>query len=429
MDPSSVPISPEHELQTARRQLREGRRGEAEQSFRRLLQAQPENAEALTFLGNLAQARRDDAEAVNLLSRAAKANPADFDVLVQLGTAYRTVEQFDAAGYVLERAVRLAAGRGPYARLNLASLLELDRRPDLALMHYCLAMQEAQKLRRWSADDKSAAGLGPLVEHARQYVAKGRRAWFDEALQPLRPRAAGRWDRIDEALAAYLDGRAPVLADPRQRPGFMSVPKINTTCFLDNARFAWLDRGAVLISACFSEMDSCVAESAAAAQAAGAAAGAGAVTLEASRVSVLRGGVLQYEARKRAPQLQRVLAGLPLAQVPNHAPDVDIIALRGRGSVPRHYARSNSRCWLIFNPAGSGAFEVIVGGEKRLLNPGQTFVLDGSFGVEYANPGGGSVRALSVEAWHPDLSQPEQEALCALIAAAVDFDTRLQDLN
>jgi tetratricopeptide (TPR) repeat protein len=412
-----------HELQTARRQLREGRRGEAEQSFRRLLQAQPENAEALTFLGNLAQARREDAEAVNLLSRAAKANPADFDVLVQLGTAYRTVEQFDAARYVLERAVRVAAGRGPYARLNLASLMELDRRPDLALLHYCLAQQEAQKLRRWGADDKNAAGLGPLVEHAKQYVARGRRAWFDEALRPLRPSAAGQWDRIDEALAGYLDGRAPALADPRQRPGFMSVPKINTTCFLDNARFAWLDRGATLISACLSEMDACVAESAAAAQ------GAGAVTVEASRVSVLRGGVLQYEARKRAPQLLRVLAGLPLAHVPHHAPDVDIIALRGRGGVPRHYARSNSRCSLLFNPAGSAAFEVIVGGEKRLLNPGQAFSLDCSFGVEYANPAGGSVRALSVEAWHPDLSQPEQEALCALTAAAVDFDTRLQDLN
>ena len=425
MDPSSVPISPEHELQTARRQLREGRRGEAEQSFRRLLQAQPENAEALTFLGNLAQARRDDAEAVNLLSRAAKANPADFDVLVQLGTAYRTVEQFDAAGYVLERAVRLAAGRGPYARLNLASLLELDRRPDLALMHYCLALQEAQKLRRWGGDDKNAAGLGALVEHAKQYVAKGRRAWFEQALQPLRPGAAGQWPRIDEALAAYLEGRAPVLADPRQRPGFMSVPKINTACFLDIARFPWLDRGATLIAACHGELDACVAESAAAAQAAG----AGAVTVEASRVSVLRGGVLQYEARKRAPQLQRVLAGLPLAQVPHHAPDVDIIALRGRGGIPRHYARSNSRCSLLFNPAGSAAFEVVVGGEKRLLNPGQTLALDGSFGVEYANPAGGSVRALSVEAWHPDLSQPEQEALCALIAAAVDFDTRLQDLN
>jgi hypothetical protein len=410
----------EHELQAARRQLREGRRGEAEQSYRRLLQAQPENAEALTFLGNLAQARRDDAEAVNLLSRAAKANPADFDVLVQLGAAYRSVEQRDAARYVLERAVRLAAGRGPYARLNLANLLELDCRPDLALLHYFMALHEAQKLRRWGIDEKNAAGLGSLVEHAKQYVAKGRRAWFDEVLQPLRRREAGQSDRIDEALAAYLEGRAPVLADPRQRPGFLSVPNISTACFLDNARFAWPDRGAALISACLGEMDECVAASAASGQAA---------TGDSSRVSVLRGGVLQYEARKRAPQLQRVLAGLPLAQVPHHAPDVEIIALSVGGSIGRHYGRSNSRCSLLFNPTGSAAFEVIVGGEKRTLNPGQILVLDSSFGVEYANPAGRPVRALSVEAWHPELSESEQQALCALIAAAVDFDTRLQDLN
>jgi aspartate beta-hydroxylase len=415
-------MSPEHELQVARQQLREGRRGEAEQSFRRLLQAQPENSEALTFLGNLAHARRDDADAVNLLSRAAKANPTDVDILVHLGTAYRTVEQFDAARYVLERAVRLATGRNAYARLILANLLELDRRPDLALLHYFLALREAQKLRRWGTDDKNAAGLGPLVEHARQYVASGRRAWFERVLQPLRLDAAAgqRWDRIDAALEAYLEGRAPVLTDPRQRPGFMYVPKINTACFLDTARFAWLGRGAALISACLSEMDECIAASAL----------PGRIALpKASRVSVLQGGVLQYEARQCAPQLQRVLADLPLAQVPHLAPDVEIIALPGLGSLPRHYGRSNSRCSILFNPAHSATFEVIVGGEKRLLKAAQTLALDCSFGVEYANSGGGSVRALSVEAWHPDLSESEQQGLCASITAAIDFDNRLQDLN
>jgi aspartate beta-hydroxylase len=414
-------MSAEHELQVARQQLREGRRGEAEQSFRRLLQAQPENSEALTFLGNLAHARRDDADAVNLLSRAAKANPADVDILVHLGNAYRAVDQFDAARYVLERAVRLAAGRNAYARLILANLLELDRRPDLALLHYFLALREAHSLRRWGADDKNAAGLGSLVEHARQYVARGRRAWFERALQPQCLDAAGqRRDRIDAALATYLEGRAPVLTDPRQRPGFMYVPKINTACFLDTERFAWLDRGAALISACLSEMDGCIAASAVPGRVA---------VSQANRVCVLQGGVLQYEARQCAPQLQRVLAELPLAHVPHHAPDVEIIALPGLGSLPHHYGRSNSRCSVLFNPAQSAAFDVIVGGEKRLLNAGQTLVLDCSFGVEYANSGGRSVRALSVEAWHPDLSQPEQQALCALITAAIDFDTRLLDLH
>jgi aspartate beta-hydroxylase len=421
MEPASLPISAERELQLARQQLREGRHGEAEQSFRRLLQVQPENSEALTFLGNLARARRDDADAVNLLSRAARANPADPNILVHLGGAYRTVEQFDAARYVLERAVRLAAGRNAYARLILANLLEFDRRPDLALMHYFLALREAQRLGRWGSDDKNVADLAPLAEHARQYVASGRRAWFEQVLQRLRLGATGqRWDRVDEALAMYLEGRAPALADPRQEPGFIYVPKINTACFLDNSRFAWLDRGAVLVNACLSEMDQCLAASAAPGKAA---------LPKAGRLSVLHGGVLQYEARQCAPQLQRVLAELPLAHVPHHAPDVEIIALPGLGRLPRHYGRSNARCSVLFNPAHSAEIEVIVGGERRVLNAGQTLVLDGSFGIEYANSAEGPVRALSVEAWHPDLSESEQQALCALITAAVDFDSRLQDLN
>jgi hypothetical protein len=180
-----------------------------------------------------------------------------------------------------------------------------------------------------------------------------------------------------------------------------------------------LERGTVLVNACFSEMDQSVTE----------AAPAKVALPKASRLSVLQGGVLQYEARQYAPQLQRVLAELPLAHIPHQAPDVEVIALAGTLRLPRHYGRSNSRCSVLFNPAQSAALEVIVGGEKRVLNAGQSLVFDASFGVEYANSGARPVRALSVEAWHPDLSESEQQALCALISAAVDFDTHLQDLN
>jgi hypothetical protein len=127
--------------------------------------------------------------------------------------------------------------------------------------------------------------------------------------------------------------------------------------------------------------------------------------------------------------LQRVLAGLPLAHVPHHAPDVEIVALTGSSSLPRQYGRHNSRCSVLFNPAESAAFDVIVGGEKRTLNAGQILVLDPSFGVEYSNPGSRPVRALSVEVWHPELSEFEQLALGVVIKAAVDFEFRLQDLN
>src|SRR5277367_6969690 len=96
----------------------------------------------------------DLAEAINALSRAARANPNNVDILVRLGMAYRSADRHDAARYVLERGVRLAAGRHAFARLTLAKVLELDQRPELALMHYFLGLKEAKAVGRTAASDK-----------------------------------------------------------------------------------------------------------------------------------------------------------------------------------------------------------------------------------------------------------------------------------
>ncbi|HEY2679348.1 MAG TPA: tetratricopeptide repeat protein [Steroidobacteraceae bacterium] len=349
------------------------------------------------------------AEAVNVLSRASKADPSNVDLLVRLGIAYRAADRLDAARYVLERAVRLAAGRHAVARLTLANVLELDQRPDLALMQYLLGLHEARAAGRSSGD--SEPDLASLLDRAARYVATGRRAWFERALQNTVHGAVHCSRRIQQALAMYLEGRAPNIADRRQRPGPLHVPDIKTGCFLDRACFPWLDRAAALIAPCAGEMDACIA-------AAGAA-----------QVSVYQRGVLQYHARQHAPRLLRALAELPLAQISHEAPDVEIFALGAKARMPLQYGRANSRCRVIINCADGGALQVTVGGETRALEAGQSRVVDASFGIEYANPGANRGRALLAEVWHPELSGEEQGSLSALILAAIDFDMRLQELN
>lgn len=344
------------------------------------------------------------AQAVNSLSRAAKADPSNIDTLLRLGSAYRAADRLDAARYVLERGVRLASGRHAFARLTLANVLELDQRPELALMHYCLGLREAKAANRPAGGDKGVPDLDSLLRHAESFVRSGRRKWFEQA-------AGGSSNRVLQALAMYLDARAPVMTDPRQRPGILHVPDIKTRCFLDPKDFAWLDRAAALIASCGEEMDACSSAA------------------RAIQVSVFQRGVLQYEARCHAPRLQRVVAELPLASVPHDAPDVEILALPARSRVAHHYGRANSRCRLICNSPDSAPLQVIVGGEKRLLEAGRSLVLDPSFGVEYLNSGERRVRALIAEIWHPDLSETERQALCRLIAAAIDFDRHLEELN
>jgi aspartate beta-hydroxylase len=413
------PESADHELDIARRHLREGRRADAQQCFERVLAARPGNVEALRFLGQAAFARGDHGSSVTLLSNASKSEPDNIGVLVELGNAYRAGERFDAARYVLERAVSLAAGGNPYARLVLADVLERDRRPQLALLHFFRATMEAQRTRRWTTDPVDETQLRARVEHARRAIAQGRRAWFERALQGQRPDGTGaRPARIDDALAMYLGEREAARPLPGQQAGPLHVPNVETSRFLDRARFAWLDEAAALIASLGDEVDACLAATSAT-QTHGA---------RAIRVPILLRGNVQYEARRHTPRLLAALAALPLARIPNLAPDCEIVALAGGAQVPLHHGVSNARCRAIVGIARSAALDVVVGGERRVIHAGQAVVVDPGFGIVYANTAGTPARAIVFELWHPELSEAEHSALSALFVAAIDFDSRLQEL-
>src|SRR5690348_17054464 len=262
-DPQFTISASPRELENAHRLAREGRLGEAEAAFRRVLEAQPEQTEALRFLANAALSRGAAGEAVDLLNRAAAVDRNDAGVLMELGVAYRAADRRDESRYVLERALQVSNGRNTTARLLLANVLELDQRPELALAHYFRATLDAQRAGQWLGDDTTEPGVRPLVKHAMRYVIAGRRALFDEALQPVRQRGAGL-DRVDRALSDYLrDAREP-RADPRQKPTFLYVPDLGGTPFLDAARCAWLGEFVRRVAAANDEIAFCFAAQASA---------------------------------------------------------------------------------------------------------------------------------------------------------------------
>src|SRR5690348_10846868 len=170
-DPQFTIATSSREVVNAHRLIREGRLAEAEQAFRRALEAQPGHTEALRFLANAALARGAAGEAVELLNRAAAADRNDIGVLMELGVAYRAADRRDESRYVLERALQASGGRNTTDRLLLANVLELDQRPELALAHYFRAILEAQGAGQWLGDDSTEPGLRQLVRHAMRYVA------------------------------------------------------------------------------------------------------------------------------------------------------------------------------------------------------------------------------------------------------------------
>ena len=131
---------------------RSGDFGKARQCYRRILEAQPENADALFLLGDMALAESRHAEAVEWLERAVRVNGAIAEFHHRLGAAREAAG--NAAGAILsyEEAARLAPGDAD-VRNNLGCLLEkqglreraeaayrqaIDCNPDLAQAHFNL---------------------------------------------------------------------------------------------------------------------------------------------------------------------------------------------------------------------------------------------------------------------------------------------------
>lgn len=425
------------ELETARRLVREGRLAEAERAFRRVLETQPDQIEALRFLANAALARDAVGEAVDLLNRAAVVDRNDIGVLMELGVAYRAADRRDESRYVLERALQVSNGRNTTARLLLANVLEQDRRPELAVAHYFRAIVDAQRENRWLDDDSTEPGLRQLVRHAMRYVTQGRRALFDEALQPLRQaNGATTLARVERALSIYLreNGEAPL--DPRQRPSFLYIPDLGASPFRDPARCDWLDAFRARSDECATEIEVCVETPDAMPAASASPFSLGnlirddaAEMMPAERhVPIYQRGLLYENVRACAPRLLAALDEAPLVRIPQHGPDAGIIVLAPDRRSPLRYGRTNSRCAAAIVMQAGPRIEILVGGEPRALVPGQAVVFDPSFGVEYTNTTGTPAHILTFEFWHPDLMPVERAAITAITIAAVDFDARLQEL-
>ncbi|MCH8036359.1 MAG: tetratricopeptide repeat protein [Proteobacteria bacterium] len=86
---------------------RAGRLDEAEAIYRRILKADPDNAEVLQLLGVVAGQRGDNDECIRLIERAISREPEVAKYHANLGAALRELRRLDEAAQAFERAVAL----------------------------------------------------------------------------------------------------------------------------------------------------------------------------------------------------------------------------------------------------------------------------------------------------------------------------------
>ncbi|MEO6602042.1 MAG: tetratricopeptide repeat protein [Polyangiaceae bacterium] len=132
--------SPRQLLAQARKMHRDGRKTEAEGTYRQLIRSNPRNHQALSSLGVLLGESGRLNEAIQSLERASaiEVNPT---YLTQLGVVYRLAGRLDSAAESFGRILEIES-EFPDARLNLASIL-IDAGADadaLSLLHEALRL-------------------------------------------------------------------------------------------------------------------------------------------------------------------------------------------------------------------------------------------------------------------------------------------------
>jgi tetratricopeptide (TPR) repeat protein len=191
---------------------RAGRLREAEQIYRRILQAEPDHADALHLLGLIAYQGGQHAQAIEYIGRAVSLNSSVEGYYNSLGMAYRAVGNRSEALSCYRRAVQLKPGFAE-AHNNLGNVHWDEGRLDEAVASYGRALQ----LKPGYAE--AHCNLGNALRDqgkSEEAIASCRRAI------ELRPRYAEAYDnlgcalqdlgKLDEAIACY---RTAVQLDSR----------------------------------------------------------------------------------------------------------------------------------------------------------------------------------------------------------------------
>jgi tetratricopeptide (TPR) repeat protein len=197
----SPAASPVAVLARAAEHLRSGQVDAAETECRRVLDADPGQADALHMMGQIALERDDTPGAATWFQKAAGQRPDGADIHYNLGTALMRLGRFAHAESALRRATALAPAFAP-ARLNLGNCLRELGQLDGAAEAYRQAMAIKPDYPQAQLNlGSTLIELGePLAAEACYRDAIARHPGFAPALLNLGNLLRGRGE-LDEALA------------------------------------------------------------------------------------------------------------------------------------------------------------------------------------------------------------------------------------
>lgn len=365
----------------------------------------------------------DYARAMAALDEAAKLDPSDPDIPLNRALALRM--RGDLAGAL--RALDAALAIEPYSFLALvskATVIEQMGKPRAAAKVFRNALKIAPP------DAALPAHLKPVVEHARQAVARNTQAMnaFLRAQTASLRAKHGDADlsRFDECLDIFSGVKKAYV----QEPLFLTFPKLPPLTFYPRAHFPWME-------ALEAQTDIIRDELIAQLKVywdkfhpymqlpPGAPVNQWAALNHSPDWSTLhlwRDGARIAENCALFPKTTAILESLPMADQPGYAPTAMFSVLQPRTTIPPHTGSSNTRLIAhlpLIIPEGC---RFRVGNDTRPWVTGESFVFDDTIEHEAWNDSDKLRAVLIFDVWNPLLTAAERELVSAMTTALNAYD-------
>jgi aspartyl/asparaginyl beta-hydroxylase (cupin superfamily) len=389
----------------------------------------PDHPAVLAAIGMHALRSGDFTRARDALERAAQVDALNPMVWLNVAMARRAGRDVDAEMDALGKALAL----DPYfflALLQKATLLERTGRGREAAAFYHAFLASVPPSAQASGSLQSA------MAHARRAVDANSRVlenFLQEKLVGLR--AKHSQDELGRAndCVDILTGRKRVYV---QQPTFMHFPGLPAIQFYGHEHFDWLATLEAATDDIRRELLQLFADAA-----------TGFVpyieqpegtplnqwkelnrSLQWSAFFLYREGAPVAENLARCPATAAVLARMPLADVPGHAPTAFLSILKPHTRIPPHTGVANTRLVVhlpLIVPAACG---FRVGSETRAWQPGHAWVFDDTIEHEAWNDSE-QVRAILIfDVWNPFLSNVEREVVRVATRAVGEFNQGVSPL-
>jgi aspartate beta-hydroxylase len=426
MNHPSAPAAVPDLLARARSFIAQGRWPDAEMLFRQVLAAQPAHPEACNLLAIRALQRGEHDRARAFLDECLARYPHDASAWQNLGLVARARGDLDQALQAFDRA--LAEAPDAHASwLYRAQVLEDSGRAEDAALAYLRALRSAQSKGRWLNRDTTPAPLQAPVEHAIGFLQRHQLAMLRALVDAVRAQG-GDLARVEASIEAYVGLRQERSPDPRQRPTLLYFPGLPAQPYIERAALPWLAEWEAQTPAIRRELEALLAGGA----------GQEAVfhtdalarqnlrnpdgTARWDGFYFYRWGERRAALCERCPRTAATLEHLPLARVPQNAPEVMFSVLTPGTHLLPHHGVTNTRLVAhlpIIVPAGCA---LTVGGQQHAWREGEAVVFDDTYEHEAWNRGGATRVVLIADIWHPGLSEAERAAVAAVSTALGAFN-------